>query len=110
MAAIDAAEALAKGLSNPAKLIEAAKLFAVSAAYGALASKLGGGGGGGGVSGSGAGGFGGATDNAAGDGAGGGTIVIQGGIVNMDDPEQAQAFEDAVNRLAGAGRIEVTRG
>lgn len=115
MTAIDAATALAKGLTDPLELIKAARLFATSAAYATLAGALGGGGGGGGGVGGGAaaGGFGGGlattTDNAAGPEGTTGIIYIEGGLVNMTDPRQSQAFEDAVNRLARAGRIEIRK-
>lgn len=91
----------------------AAKYFAVGAALSAFAGALGGGGGGGGgVRG------GGSASSTARDSeeyrkrgnTAQGTIIIEGGLLDMNDPRQADAFTEAVNRLSGEGRIVVVRG
>jgi hypothetical protein len=106
--ALDAGKALAQGFTNPAKLLEAAKLFAISAGYMTLGGALGGRGGRGGASG------GGASASAKGDSdvlakgdKGTGTIVVEGGFLDMNDPRQAEAFENAMNKLKDQRRIEI---
>lgn len=109
---LDAGKALAEGLTNPAKLVEAAKLFAVGAGYSALAGALGGGGGGGGGS---RGGGSASARSAARDAdeykkkqEARGTIIVQGGILDMTDPRQADALTDALATLHDERRVEIT--
>lgn len=111
--ALDAARAAAEGLTNPIKLIEAAKLFAVSAGYGALAGALGGRGGGG------RGGLGGGgglalakrdNDKLQSQDESIGTIVVEGGLLDMNDPRQAEALENALNRLGRQRRVKIVKG
>lgn len=108
--ALDAAKALAEGLTNPAKLLQAAKLFAVSAGYAALSGLLGGGGGsrGGGSAGSRESRARDANDlNGAAGGRGAGVIQILGGTINLNDHRQREEFEDAVNDMIRFGRVQI---
>lgn len=109
--ALDAGEALAKGLTNPIELLKAGKLFAISAGFGALAGLLGGRGGGGrGGSALGGGRSQRDTDRLAKDSDSVGTIVIEGGLLNLNDPTQAEALEKALNRLGRQRRVQVVAG
>lgn len=95
---LDAAKAAVQGFTNPAEFARAARLFAIGTAQTAAGQLFSGGGGGGG------GGLGGGSfsqqQQEAGEG-GEGTIIIQGGLLDVSDPRQADALADALNELRG---------
>lgn len=97
--------ALAQGfLGNPGAFAAAAKYAAASAAMFTLAGALGGGGGSrGAVAGGGGGGVGGAQDRglASFEDRGAATIIINGGLLDMNDPRQADALAQALEELTG---------
>src|SRR6185312_4156843 len=103
---IQAVEALAHGLLGDPKGFAAAATFAeAGAAYLALASALGGGGG---SKGSGGGGGAGSSPSDSGINninklkqTAGGTIIINGGLLNMNDPSQADALAKALANFTG---------
>jgi len=103
---IQAVEALAHGLLGDPKGFAAAATFAeAGAAYLALASALGGGGG---SKGSGGGGGAGSSPSDSGINninklkqTAGGTIIINGGLLNMNDPSQADALTQALANFTG---------
>lgn len=104
-----AVEQIAEALAHPATaghhLASAAKFTAAAALFGAISGVLSGAaantaGGGGSAGGSPS-----ATTAASATDKGSGTIVIQGGLLDMSDPRQADAFGQAVSDLTGRGII-----
>lgn len=94
-----AVAAFAEGLAgNPAAFGAAAKYLAaasmMSVVAGMAAASASGGGGGGGASGRAGKGLEGAAQSEA-------TIIIQGGLLDMSDPKQADALADAIGQLSG---------
>lgn len=106
---IDAGKALAEGLRNPVHFLRAGKLFASASAYFGLASALGGGGGGGSRGGGGGGRAAAQRDSEAiaNMSPRRGTIIIQGGLLNMDDPRQRRELKEAIQALGETRDIDV---
>lgn len=93
-----------RGFAAAAKYTAAAILMGTVAGVASAGAR--GGGGGGGALGAGAVGF---DDQLAGAGARtGGTIIIQGGILDMSDPRQADSFADALEDITGMRRGSIT--
>lgn len=106
---IDAGKAAIQGLTSPVKLVQAAGLFAKATAYFGLASALGGGGGGGSRGGGGGGRAAAQRDSEAlaNIAPRRGTIIIQGGLLNMDDPRQRRELKEAIQALGETRDIDV---
>lgn len=106
---MELAEGVAASFVNPpaaAGHFAAAKTFAVAAAFmGGIAGATGGFSGGAGGNGAGAG----AAVRGAAEQKAAGTIIIQGGLLDMSNPDQAEAFSKAVSDLTGRDVI-VARG
>lgn len=97
---LDAAKAAIQGFTNPTEFLRAARLFAIGTAQMAAGQLFaGGGGGGGGGGGLGAAGFAQQRDETSDRGEA--TIVVQGGLLDMSDPRQANALADAIAELSG---------
>jgi hypothetical protein len=97
---LDASKAAVEGFTNPAKFLQAAKLLGIGTAQIAVGQMFAGGGGGGGGSGlSGAGIA--QQQREAQESRGEAQIIIKGGLLNMSDPEQADALANAIGELAG---------
>jgi hypothetical protein len=94
------AEAIANPITAGQHIAAAAKFTFAAALFGALSGALSGAaanaGGGGGAGGSPS-----ATTAAAATDKGSGTIIVQGGLLDMSDPKQADAFAKAVSDLTG---------
>jgi len=106
---LDAAKSFVMGFTNPVEFVKAAKLFAVGTAQMAAGQMFAGGGsgGGGGAGGLGGGGF--QQQQQETGGKGDVTLVIEGGLLDMSDPRQEQAFKDALESLTGR-RVVVVGG
>lgn len=100
---LDAAKAAVQGFTNPAEFAKAAKLFAIGTAQISAGSLFSGGGGGGGGGGLGAGGF---SEQQRETDRGEGVIYVNGGLLDMADPRQADALAAALNEL-GSRRVVI---
>lgn len=97
---LDAAKAAIDGFTNPIQFLRAARLFAIGTAQMAAGQLLAGGGGGGGGGGLGGGAFS-AQQQEATEQRGEGTIIVEGGLLDMSDPRQAERLADAILTLTG---------
>lgn len=106
-------EAIGEGIwrHDPSAFAGAAKLAGAAAFLYVIAGAVGRGAAGGGASSGGGGGVGAAATQAS-SAAGGGsnTIVIQGGLLNMNDPRQRQELADAINALGATRDIQIVSG
>jgi hypothetical protein len=91
---------------NPVALGAAAEHFAAAAAFAAIGKAAGGGGGkGGGAGGGGGAGFREQQRGAIGEGRGEATLIIEGGLLDMNDPRQEESFRNALEELSGRNVI-----
>lgn len=101
---LKAAEAAAEGLTNPAKLLQAVKLFGVGTAELAFAAALSGGGSSSGGSGGGS-----VTSNLSqsqGSAQGKVTVVLKGKGINFANNDDLNELKDAIQQLAGNRELE----